>query len=95
MTIRPMVFSINIPASHTSTHSVTSVSKALPCLHAYMLSAQSYLTLCKPMDRSLPGSSVHRILQARILEMGNHLLLLGVFLTQGLNPHLLHCRQIL
>ena len=25
-------------------------------------------TLCEPMDYSLPGSSVHRILQARILE---------------------------
>ena len=25
-------------------------------------------TLCNPMDYSLPGSSVHRIFQARILE---------------------------
>ena len=30
--------------------------------------AQLYLTLWDPMDCSLPGSSVHRILQARILE---------------------------
>ena len=30
--------------------------------------AQSYLTLCDPMDCSLPGSSVHGIFQARILE---------------------------
>ena len=29
---------------------------------------QSCLTLCEPMDCSLPGSSVHEILQARILE---------------------------
>ena len=29
---------------------------------------QSCLTLCDPMDCSLPGSSVHGILQARILE---------------------------
>ena len=29
---------------------------------------QSCPTLCNPMDCSLPGSSVHRILQARILE---------------------------
>ena len=29
---------------------------------------QSYLTLCNPMDCSLPGSSVHRISQAKILE---------------------------
>ena len=31
-------------------------------------SLQSYLTLCDPMDCSPPGSSVHGILQARILE---------------------------
>ena len=29
---------------------------------------QSCLTLCNPMDYSPPGSSVHGILQARILE---------------------------
>ena len=33
-----------------------------------MLAAQSCLTLCNPMNCSLPGSSVHGILQARILE---------------------------
>ena len=33
-----------------------------------MLVAQSCLTLCDPMDCSSPGSSVHGILQARILE---------------------------
>ena len=32
------------------------------------LVAQSCLTLCDPMDCSLPGSSVYGILQARILE---------------------------
>ena len=31
-------------------------------------SLQSYQTLCDPMDSSPPGSSAHRILQARILE---------------------------
>ena len=30
--------------------------------------AQSCLTLCDPMDGSLPGSAVHGIFQARILE---------------------------
>ena len=30
--------------------------------------AQSCLTLCDPLDYSLPGSSVHGILQARVLE---------------------------
>ena len=31
---------------------------------------QSCLTLSDPMDCSLPGSSVHGILQARVLEWG-------------------------
>ena len=30
--------------------------------------AQSCSTLCNPMDCSLPGSSVHGIFQARVLE---------------------------
>ena len=33
-----------------------------------VLVTQSCLTLCDPMDASLPGSSVHGILQAKILE---------------------------
>ena len=33
-----------------------------------VLVTQSYLTLCDPMDCNPPGSSVHGILQARILE---------------------------
>ena len=32
--------------------------------------AQSYPTLSNPMDCSLPGSSVHGIFQARVLECG-------------------------
>ena len=37
-----------------------------PCMNAQAL--WSCLTLCNPMDCSPPGSSVHGILQARILE---------------------------
>ena len=33
-----------------------------------VLVAQLCLTLCDPKDCSMPGSSVHGILQARILE---------------------------
>ena len=33
-----------------------------------VLVAQLCLTLCNPMDYSLPGSSVHGILQVRTLE---------------------------
>ena len=31
---------------------------------------QSYPTLSDPMDCSLPGSSIHGIFQARVLEWG-------------------------
>ena len=51
-------------------------------------SLQSCPTLCDPIDRSPPGSSVHGILQARTGE-GCHFLLQGIFLTQGSHPHLL------
>ena len=37
----------------------------MPC---YAKSPQSYPTLCDPMDCSLPGFSIHGILQARTLE---------------------------
>jgi len=47
------------------------------------------------MDYSPPGSSIHGLLQARILGMGCHFLLQGLFLIQGLNPGLLHYKQIL
>ena len=40
-----------------------------PCeCHMHAQSLQACLTLCDPMDCSPPGSSVHGILQARILE---------------------------
>ena len=50
---------------------------------------------CDTVDCSLPGSSVHVILQARILDWVVQSLLQGIFLTQGPNPDLLCCRQIL
>ena len=50
----------------------------------------SCLTLCDPTDYSPPGSSVHGILQARILEWIAILVLQGVFLIQGLNLCLLY-----
>ena len=40
----------------------------IPSPHMCVLVAQSCLTLCDPVDCSPPGSSVHGILQARILE---------------------------
>ena len=64
---------------------------------------QSCPTLCDPMSMeffcqefsSLPGSSVYGTLQPRILVEGSRSLLQGTFPTQGSNPGLPHCRQIL
>ena len=53
--------------------------------------AHSHLTVCNPMDCSLPGSSIHGISQARSC----HFLLQGICWTQVLNPGVPHCRQTL
>ena len=42
--------------------------KPHPLYHVCSKLLQSCLTFCDPMDHSLPDSSVHEILQARILE---------------------------
>ena len=50
---------------------------------------QSCQTLCDPMDCSPPGSSVHGIFQARILEWVVISSSRGISSTEGLNSHLL------
>ena len=55
---------------------------------------QSCPTLCDPMDCSLPGSSIHGILQARVLEW------VTISFSRGSSrprdwTGLLHCRQTL
>ena len=58
--------------------------------------AQSCPTLCDPMDCSPPGSSVHGIFfSGKNTGVGCHFLLQGIFLIQGSNLCLLHCRQTL
>ena len=47
------------------------------------------------MDCSPPGSSVHGILQAKILQGSYYSFLQGILTTQGLNSGLLHCKRIL
>ena len=51
---------------HCSPETTTTLLISYLCTRAKSL--QSCLTLCDPVDRSLPGSSVHEILQARILS---------------------------
>ena len=57
--------------------------------------AQSRSALCDTMDCSLPGSSLHGVLQFKSTGVGCHFLLQGIFPTQGSNPGLLHSRQAL
>ena len=59
------------------------------------LIAQLCLALCDPMDCSPPGSCVHEDSPGKNTGVGCHTLLQGILLTQGSNPGLLHCRQIL
>ena len=47
------------------------------------------------MDCSLTGSSAHEDSPDKTIGVGCHALLQGIFPTQGLNPGLPHCRQIL
>ena len=50
----------------------------------------SVVSDCDPMNQRLPGSSVHGIFQARILEWAAISYFRGIFPTQGLSLHLLH-----
>ena len=63
-----------------------------PCvMHTFSVVSDSL----EPMGCSPPGSSVHGIFQSRILEWVAISFSRGSCLTQGWNPRLLHCRQIL
>ena len=61
---------------------------AVPCLVS-----QSCLTLCDPVECSLPGSSVHGDSPGKNTEANCHALLQRIFPAQGLNPGLPCCRQ--
>ena len=60
-----------------------------------VLVAQLCPSLCNPTDCSPPSSSIHGSLQARTLEWAAISSSRGIFPTQGSNPDLLHCREIL
>ena len=59
------------------------------------LLAQSCPTLCNPVDCSPPGSSLHGDSPGQNTGVGSRRLLQWIFPTQGSNPDLPHCRQIL
>ena len=57
--------------------------------------AQWCPTLCDPIDCGPPGSCVHGDSSGKHAAVGCHFLLQGLFPTQGLDPNLRNCRQIL
>ena len=57
------IIDVNVSDAHALKHVCVCV-----CVCVCVLFAQSCLTLCYPLDCSLPGSSVHEILQARIVQ---------------------------
>ena len=61
----------------------------------YLLLFSRVWLFCDPTYCGLPGSSVHGIFQARILEWVANPFSRGIFPTQSSNPCLLHCRRIL
>ena len=73
---------------------LTCVSQLLSPCAVLCLVALSCPTLCEPLDCSPPGSSVHGDSPGKNTGVGCSALLQGIFPTQGLNPGLLHCRQI-
>ena len=60
-----------------------------------LLVIQSCLTLCDPVNCSLPGSFCPWNSLGTHTGLGCHSHLQGIFLTQGLNLHLLHYRHSL
>ena len=81
---------LNLKLMLLETHKVSH-----PKVKVRVFISQSCPTLYNPMDCSLPDSSVHEILQARILEWVAISISRGMFPTQRLNQGLLRCRQIL
>ena len=67
---------------------------SMNCIMLLCTVTQSCLTTCNSTGCSLPGSSLHGVLQARILGW-MPFPSPGDLLNQGLELGLLHCRQIL
>ena len=69
-------------------HGDYSIIEHILSMHACLV-AQSCLTLCDPMDCSLPGFSIHGILQTRIQEWVTMFSSRGSSPLRGSNLHIL------
>ena len=74
---------------------VSAVQQSKSAIHIRALVAQLCPTLCDPMDCNPPYSSVHVILQAKLLEWVSMPFSRGLSQPQGSNPGLLYCQWIL
>ena len=94
-TLPPVWFQLSLQFSHQlrnhTGHQKPSLqpNQVFPLICCYCSVAKSCPTLWDPIDCSKPGSSVHGVLQATILQWVCHFLK-GIFPDQGLNPCLLH-----
>ena len=61
----------------------------LSCYQHARLVTQACLTLCDPVDCTLPGSSVQGDSPGKNTRVGCHVLMQGIFPTQRSNPRLL------
>ena len=101
--INPLVFSLNQAHNPLPSTILTGIPfswiintlKSSAFVSLLCLIAQLCLTLCDPMDCSLPGSSVHEDSPGKNTGVGCHALLQGIFPTQGSNPGYPLCKRIL
>ena len=80
------------PSIHLSIYVCRYLSISVLCCAT---SFQLCPTLCDPIDCSPPGSFVHGDSPGQNTGVGSHSLLQEIFPTQGSNPDLPHCSQIL
>ena len=74
-------------ANLEKTLGVRQMAETCECVHAKSL--QSCPALCCPMDYSPPSSSIHGDSPGKNTGIGCHVLLQGIFPTQGSNLRLL------
>ena len=79
----------------SNTEKLSNLPKVTELVRGSVLVIQSCPALYDPMGCSPPGSPTHVDSPCKNTGVGSHSLLQGIFLTQGPNPGLPNCRQML